>query len=596
MRLTRRKGSGVAGMAAVALAATLAMTSPAHAGSSIQVPDGQFLSGNSKTNCVYPATDQNVLAAFSSAVGQNINCVVLFNNAKPTWSDWTTPWFASPPWPSMNMVNWKNAAPGRRIIISQPMVPDSAPSTWRVLGAQGAYDQYATQLAKNLVSLGIGDSIIRLGWEANDGADQDSTLGSDSSQWSDWAIYWARIAWAMRAVPGAHFQFDWTVNQYWQPIPLSSWYPGDDVVNIIGIDAYDSGISNASLTPTQRWNQLVNEPDGLNAVAEFAAAHGKPMSIPEWGLIPSGAATGGGDDPTYVAGLATFIRNHNVIYDSYFLHGPGVILLPNAPNSLAAYRQDFVFGTTATTSNPGSTSASEVLTTTAAGVVSTLTPLGKRSRAAELPRLTKPIVGMAATRDDNGYWLVVSDGGIFSFGDARFFGSTGNIRLNKPIVGMAATPDGHGYWLVASDGGIFSFGDARFFGSTGNIRLNKPIVGMAATPDGHGYWLVVSDGGIFSFGDARFFGSTGNVRLNKAITGMAVSPKGSGYRLLGADGGIFTFGRAQFEGAQVPGTAVSLIDDGADGYWIVSSTGQVTAFGSAWRPAGTGAGEVAGTA
>ena len=46
---------------------------------------------------------------------------------------------------------------------------------------------------------------------------------------------------------------------------------------------------------------------------------------------------------------------------------------------------------------------------------------------------------------------------------------------------MAATPDGHGYWLVASDGGIFNFGDAQFFGSTGSIRLNKPIVGMSST-------------------------------------------------------------------------------------------------------------------
>jgi hypothetical protein len=32
---------------------------------------------------------------------------------------------------------------------------------------------------------------------------------------------------------------------------------------------------------------------------------------------------------------------------------------------------------------------------------------------------------------------------------------------------------------VASDGGIFSFGDAPFLGSTGNIHLNKPIAGMA---------------------------------------------------------------------------------------------------------------------
>jgi hypothetical protein len=45
---------------------------------------------------------------------------------------------------------------------------------------------------------------------------------------------------------------------------------------------------------------------------------------------------------------------------------------------------------------------------------------------------------------------------------------------------MESTPDGDGYWMVAGDGGIFAFGDAVFFGSTGNIHLNKPIVAMAA--------------------------------------------------------------------------------------------------------------------
>ena len=44
------------------------------------------------------------------------------------------------------------------------------------------------------------------------------------------------------------------------------------------------------------------------------------------------------------------------------------------------------------------------------------------------------------------------------------------------------TPTGKGYWLVATDGGIFSFGDAAFFGSTGALRLNKPIVAMAGHP------------------------------------------------------------------------------------------------------------------
>ena len=43
-----------------------------------------------------------------------------------------------------------------------------------------------------------------------------------------------------------------------------------------------------------------------------------------------------------------------------------------------------------------------------------------------------------ATEGDlsEGYWLVVSDGGIFSFGDAPFRGSTGSIRLAQPVIGM----------------------------------------------------------------------------------------------------------------------------------------------------------------
>ena len=65
----------------------------------------------------------------------------------------------------------------------------------------------------------------------------------------------------------------------------------------------------------------------------------------------------------------------------------------------------------------------------------------------------------------------------------------------------------HGYWLVGRDGGIFSFGSAPFYGSTGNIRLQRPVVGITPTPDHRGYWLVATDGGIFAFGDAGFYGS-----------------------------------------------------------------------------------------
>ena len=90
---------------------------------------------------------------------------------------------------------------------------------------------------------------------------------------------------------------------------------------------------------------------------------------------------------------------------------------------------------------------------------------------------------------------------------------------------MASTPGGGGYWLVASDGGVFTYGDAMFYGSTGGLRLNRPVVGMAATPGG--YWLVASDGGIFNYGNARFEGSTGGIHLNAAVVGAVARPNRS---------------------------------------------------------------------
>ena len=197
-----------------------------------------------------------------------------------------------------------------------------------------------------------------------------------------------------------------------------------------------------------------------------------------------------------------------------------------------------------------------------------------------------PVVGMAATPDGGGYWLVGADGGIFSYGDAAFFGSVGSLRLNAPIVGMASTPDGAGYWLVARDGGVFDYGDAAFFGSAGSIPLNAPIVGMAATPDGGGYWLVAADGGIFSYGDARFWGSAGAMALNAPVVGMAATPDGGGYWLVGADGGIFSYGDARFSGsagsvalaAPIVGMAPG---PGGNGYWLVARDGGVFGYGDA---------------
>ncbi len=120
-----------------------------------------------------------------------------------------------------------------------------------------------------------------------------------------------------------------------------------------------------------------------------------------------------------------------------------------------------------------------------------------------------------------GYWMAGSDGGVFSFGDAGYFGSMAGKTLNGPVVGLASSPDQGGYWMAGSDGGVFSFGDAGYFGSMAGKTLNKPIVGMTSTPDGKGYWLVASDGGVFSFGDAGYFGSMAGKTLNKPILSVS---------------------------------------------------------------------------
>lgn len=201
-------------------------------------------------------------------------------------------------------------------------------------------------------------------------------------------------------------------------------------------------------------------------------------------------------------------------------------------------------------------------------------------------RLNAPIVGGTRTPSSNGYWEVASDGGVFAFGDASFDGSMGGQHLNAPIVGMAATPDAQGYWLVAADGGIFGFGDAPFRGSMGGRHLNAPIVGVAATGTGNGYWLVAKDGGIFTFGDATFHGSMGGQHLNAGVVGMAGTQLGDGYWLVAADGGVFTFGTAAYLGsmgantlnAPVVGMSVT---SAFDGYTLVGADGGVFTFGNA---------------
>jgi hypothetical protein len=114
---------------------------------------------------------------------------------------------------------------------------------------------------------------------------------------------------------------------------------------------------------------------------------------------------------------------------------------------------------------------------------------------------------------------VGNDGKVWTAGDAKSYGDVQDQVNDIPTnylfpTGIAATPSGNGYYIVMDDGGVFSFGDAVFYGSTGG---NKPgghsVTGIALSigNDGkvNGYWLVSADGSVHPFGQAPYWGNAG---------------------------------------------------------------------------------------
>jgi len=178
-------------------------------------------------------------------------------------------------------------------------------------------------------------------------------------------------------------------------------------------------------------------------------------------------------------------------------------------------------------------------------------------------------LAMAVTPDGKGYWVLELGlsgmASVQAFGDAAFYGDPATSRLETKGVpeGIVGTADGKGYWIAFSDGGVFSYGDAQFYGSMGGHTLAAGVVGMARTADGNGYWLAGADGGVFAFGDAAYEGSVAGLPLAAPVVGIAADPAGPGYWLGAADGGVFALGGAPFEGSMA-------------GHWLASPVGAIT--------------------
>jgi len=312
--------------------------------------------GDSKAHCLAPHfthgyLDQSWINSVSKLTGVTYNCLEAFANPMQTWALWETPWmFSDVPdgWDA-----WLAANPAHQVVMAMDLIPQSLqdnsdPLSWEQACANGSYDQYATTLAKNLVSYGAGKIVIRLGAEANGGWEADF-VGGTTTEMNDWAKCYDNEVTAMRAVPGAHFLFVWNPNACTSNFPLNEWYPGNSYVDIVGIDVYDQDCSTGKTVGEEGWaafstNRAGNVPysadfPSIADIEAFAAAHGKPMSFPEWGV----SGTIEDDDAAYVTDMMQMFKSDDFAFESYFDAGSdGVASLGSAiPNVTAAYAQAF---------------------------------------------------------------------------------------------------------------------------------------------------------------------------------------------------------------------------------------------------------------
>jgi hypothetical protein len=304
--------------------------------------------GDSKANCIY-ATDggtiEPALSEVEAQLGTTFNCVETFADEDPAWTDWVDPWpirITSDGWDA-----WLAASPDHQLVLGLNLVPDSVSPTgyptdtsWEATCDSGAYDTYATQLAENLVAAGAGNSVIRLGKEFN-GDWENDYYGTTNAELTAWVQCYQNEVTAMRAVPGAHFLFDWNPNTCTTVFPLSTGYPGNAYVDIIGGDFYDSDCWTGKTASQEGWNELYTIPGNglaMNDLVAFANSVGKPISLPEWGIDD-----GNPDDPAYINGIASIVNDNDTSFQAYFdCACNGIQALGSGiPQATAAYQAAF---------------------------------------------------------------------------------------------------------------------------------------------------------------------------------------------------------------------------------------------------------------
>ena len=278
-----------------------------------------------------PADDE----AFAKWRGAEIQTATDFMGT-PTWQQIGHPFVLSLAWRTDHAL---------RLVLSVPMWPDAGGSFKEV--ASGVRNRYFRALAKTLIDEARGNTIIRLGWEFNTPFFRWQVKTPDDA--AQFVLAWRQAVRSMRAVPGAHFQFVWNPDLSDDGIDPALAYPGDDYVDDIGLDVYDRS-RHPGQTPQQRWEGLLHERYGLMWHADFAAAHGKPLAFPEWGLVHDpDIRTAGEDDPLFIRNMHAWFASHNTAFENYFAdpsaHGAAFdIDGDHFPKSAKVYRQLFGSG------------------------------------------------------------------------------------------------------------------------------------------------------------------------------------------------------------------------------------------------------------
>lgn len=189
--------------------------------------------------------------------------------------------------------------------------------------AAGLHDNSFLNVARAMVASRWGGAVIRLGWEFN-GSWMPWAAGQDPASYVG---AYRHVVGLMRSVPGASFTFDWCCA--WGPteIVAESVYPGDDVVDIIGMDIYGRYYAPADGDEAHDWNTSLTSVNGLNWLVSFAQAHGKSLSLPEWGTgewFVNDGGNGRGDDPVFIESVAHFLTANRALYSDYWDYSDSV--------------------------------------------------------------------------------------------------------------------------------------------------------------------------------------------------------------------------------------------------------------------------------